>query len=214
MQLQNIECQIAKGQIGRYLAGDSLSDEAVGQLEAHIADCDECRDYVGQRRAALQEMLHTDPPAPTSKRSGLLDLIRKQMLSRGVVHAVAQAAPSTKSSVAKPLIFSAALALVLIGMSYLSKNLGSMMGPKVAPAVETPKPSPTPAPPVRQATNPASKPIAKPRPPIASKPVAAPPKPAPKPMATSPRSTPRYRKRSQPTPEIRIYAPEPKENGS
>lgn len=213
MQLQKIECQIAKGQIGRYLAGHPLSDEAVGQLEAHIADCDECRGYVGQRRAALQEMLQSDSPAPASKRSGLLDLIRKQMLSRGVVHAVAQAAPNAKSSVAKPLIFSAALALVLIGMSYLSKNLGSMTGPKAAPAVETPKPIPTPAPPirpVRSAANPKPKPKAKPVA-VQPQPPAQPKIDRPKPAArkATRRSTPRER-----APEIRIYAPEPKENGS
>lgn len=218
MQLQNIECQIAKGQIGRYLAGDPLSDEAVGQLEAHIAGCDECRAYVAHRKAALQEMLQGESPEPISKRAGILDLIRKQMTSRGVVQAVAQAAPSSKSSVAKPLVFSAALALVLIGMSYLSKNLGSITGPKVAPMVGIPKPTPTPAPPVRPGAKPAPKPVAKPKPTAkvpakTTRPVAK-PKPASQPKATPSRPTPSPRTRSHPAPEIRIYAPEPKENGS
>jgi hypothetical protein len=43
MSVKNLECQIAKAQIGRYLAGDALSSEAVGQLEEHIAECDECQ---------------------------------------------------------------------------------------------------------------------------------------------------------------------------
>ena len=62
MPVKNIECQIARGQIGRYLAGESLSDEALKQLEGHIVGCPECKGALMQRRESLQAML--DEPAP------------------------------------------------------------------------------------------------------------------------------------------------------
>lgn len=61
MSVTNFECQIAKGQIGRYLAGDAFSDEAIRQLEAHIGGCPECKAHLAERKRALQQMLGGKP---------------------------------------------------------------------------------------------------------------------------------------------------------
>lgn len=61
MPVTNIECQIARGQISRYVAGDRFSQEAVNQLEGHIAECPHCKRFLSERRAALQSMLGGAP---------------------------------------------------------------------------------------------------------------------------------------------------------
>jgi len=57
MQVENIECQIAQAQIGNFLAGSGLSEEAVRQLEEHIAACANCKAVLTERRDALKAML-------------------------------------------------------------------------------------------------------------------------------------------------------------
>src|SRR5579862_9052738 len=88
MQLQNFECQIAKAQIGRFVAGDLLSDEALRQLEAHLACCPGCKNNLAERRVALQAMLTPDEaigaPSDTTKPARKLDLanlIKSKVLS-------------------------------------------------------------------------------------------------------------------------------------
>ena len=60
MPITDFECAIAKSQIGRYVAGDQFSDEAVQQLEAHIAACPSCKAIIVQRRRELMSMLGGD----------------------------------------------------------------------------------------------------------------------------------------------------------
>lgn len=57
MAITDFECAIAKSQIGRYVAGDQFSDEAVRQLESHIAACPSCKGVIAQRRKDLMSML-------------------------------------------------------------------------------------------------------------------------------------------------------------
>jgi hypothetical protein len=63
MQVQNIECQIAKAQIGHYLAGAGLSEEAMSQLEEHISGCPECKAALAERRAELLALLAEEAKA-------------------------------------------------------------------------------------------------------------------------------------------------------
>ncbi len=60
MPVDSIECQIAKGQIGRYLAGESFSPTGLQQLEEHVAHCTSCKSLLAERRQALMKMLGQD----------------------------------------------------------------------------------------------------------------------------------------------------------
>ncbi|GEM_PF-5070364 len=63
MPVSNFECQIARGQIGRYLSGGVLSPQAMRGLEEHLDECPSCKALVAERRAALIDQL--DGSAPT-----------------------------------------------------------------------------------------------------------------------------------------------------
>ena len=63
MDLQNIECQLAQAQMGRYLAGDSLPEDTLKQLEKHISNCENCQQAAQDKRISLEELLHKDGPA-------------------------------------------------------------------------------------------------------------------------------------------------------
>src|ERR1044072_5749255 len=136
MQLQNFECQIAKAQIGRYVAGDSLSADTVEQLEAHIAKCPDCKQNLAERRAVLQAVLSAEPEAASEmaetkpkRKLDLGDMIRSKFQSRLPKAAEDVVKPNTFT---KPAMYSLALGVVLIGMSYFSRNMESLMGPRAA----------------------------------------------------------------------------------
>jgi hypothetical protein len=205
MQVQNIECQIARAQLGRYLAGDGMAGEAVSQLEAHIAKCPDCKAAMQAKRASLEAALTTSTPkshpahsAKPSRTTGLNPsasrLAQALMAKAAAVEiapptppkvaptAAAAPAPAAKPVAWKPIVYSGALAIVLIGMSYLSKNdlLGTKAGtglPEKAPVTSAaPKATPSPAPVATPspAPNPSAAPVAKTKvvaTPVATKPV-------------------------------------------
>jgi anti-sigma factor RsiW len=216
MQLQNFECQIAKAQIGRYVAGDALSEEALEQLEAHIGKCPDCKQNLAERRAVLQAMLspgeshaeaQQDPPA--RKRFDLASFIKSKVAAKRPVHA-AVATEAKPASFTKPALYSLALGAVLIGMSYLSKNVGSVLGPKaeqtMASAQSIP---PTPQKQATVVTPPAPKSTPpKPTPHVTAKPEAK-TTPAPVKKISSESHVTRSHKAPRHTEnEIRVYAPE------
>jgi len=57
MQVETIQCQIAQAQIGNFLAGSGLSDEAMSQLEEHISQCPTCKAALAEKRSELKAML-------------------------------------------------------------------------------------------------------------------------------------------------------------
>jgi hypothetical protein len=137
MQLQNFECQIAKAQIGRYIAGDSLSAEAIEQLEAHVAKCADCKQNLAERRAVLMAMLSpvettetTTTKATPPRGFDVTQFIKSKLHSKSPVTAAAHVDPAKQTQFTKPALYSLALGAVLIGMSYASKNMGSVLGPK------------------------------------------------------------------------------------
>lgn len=148
MPVETIECQIVQGQLGRYLAGDSLSSEAVREMEGHIARCPICRVEVAQRRATLQTLLGIVPTPDTAEANPLLDLIRQRTPSTSTVptHAVtphlADSAGTTASDetpdvsqaprriFSKPLLLSGALAVVLLAMNAFVKSPTDLLGPR------------------------------------------------------------------------------------
>ena len=149
MQLQNFECQIAKAQIGRFVAGDLLSDEALRQLEAHLACCPGCKNNLAERRVALQAMLTPDEaigaPSDTTKPARKLDLanlIKSKVLSGEPARSAQELASPKGPNLAKPAVYSIALGVVLIGMSLLSRNMDSVLGPKAGQGTN-PVPAPS-----------------------------------------------------------------------
>lgn len=82
MPVQNIECQIAQSQIGRYLHGDRFSPDALKQLEGHISECQVCTEILAARKKALQTLLSqaTESASPQTdidaSTDAILNLIR------------------------------------------------------------------------------------------------------------------------------------------
>src|SRR5579872_6837623 len=77
MPVKSVECQLAEMQIGRFVSGDSLSAEAVRQLDAHLAKCPNCSQTLNDRRQALRSMLKQGYAAvttdfPSAKKENLL----------------------------------------------------------------------------------------------------------------------------------------------
>ncbi len=159
MQVENIECQIAQAQIGNFLAGSGLSQEAMEQLEEHIAGCPGCKDVLSERRSELRALL-TKPKAvvdfekiaqeaEATKAKSISTALRKKSLQQMLEPAtepvreeplavVAPTEPEPKPKAAKkpsqwkPLAYSLALAAVLVGMSTFSDNIAQLFGPKLS----------------------------------------------------------------------------------
>ena len=143
MLVQNIECQIAQAQIGRFVSGGSLSPEALTQLEGHIGECPECRSFLAERKAALQAILaggaiaavelpsdsEPQPKAPARFGFGLPVRWRALLVANPNSPEDREPKPD-RSTTLKPLILSGALALVLVAMSMFSKNPTALFGEK------------------------------------------------------------------------------------
>ncbi|RYG41858.1 zf-HC2 domain-containing protein, partial [bacterium] len=63
MSVKSFECAIARSQIGRYLAGDTVGEEAMQQLETHIAACADCQRLIESKREELLGPLAHAPNA-------------------------------------------------------------------------------------------------------------------------------------------------------
>lgn len=143
MAVHNIECQIAKSQIGRYLSGDAFSAQALKQLEEHVAECDDCKASLHQRKAALQAMLGGSNTAvvqveetETETHKTFAETLLGKMSSKP--RPTQPAAVQTKPvHFWKPLGYSLALAAVLLGMSAFSKTLTAPFGAKVEATPDT-----------------------------------------------------------------------------
>jgi hypothetical protein len=112
MQVQNVECRLAQAQIARYLAGENLPDDTIQELERHLARCAGCREALAVRRQAL-----VGSPARVA----------------------ATAAP--RSAWGRTVAFSAALALVLVGMSFFPQLSAQLLGPKAKAEARVPAPA-------------------------------------------------------------------------
>ena len=189
MPVDSIECQIAKGQIGRYLAGESFSPTGLQQLEEHVANCTSCKTLLAERRQALLKMLGqeeaatpmipntiaispeayerrmaaqaTAPEADTLTAKAINDSLRDRMIDQMRLAQAALTPPTTpvakpeikstsvsekiaalfvvkpqtdtaktslptQSSFARPIMYTVALAGVLVAMALITKNGGFM----------------------------------------------------------------------------------------
>ena len=157
MAVETFECQIARGQINRYLAGESFSRDGMRQLEEHVSTCEFCRAQLSERKQALQKMLGVTSPAPmaavspeafsnealaaamkksnvevASEPAATEQAVKNQAISQiksAVRKTKATAAETTKGSMKKPLIYCGLLIAVLSGMSYMTRS-GMILGPR------------------------------------------------------------------------------------
>lgn len=143
MPVTDFECQIARGQIDRYLQGGMLSPQAMKGLEEHLVECPECKGRVADRRAALLGALGGEVPVravvslPKTEENPLVAALRARAATESEVE-VNEAKPKAKTApryakaskketpakpqLTKPLALAALLAAVLIGMSYLTRG--------------------------------------------------------------------------------------------
>ncbi|MHB8637069.1 MAG: zf-HC2 domain-containing protein [Fimbriimonadaceae bacterium] len=144
MPVQEFECQIARGQIGRYLNGEQLSAEALRQLGAHVAECSECKIFLDNRKAALQGMLGEGPMPTRQEARAVVDVnpsealiaqIRARSVPEEPVPAASMPAKPVRAVVTKPIIYSGLLGLVLLGMTYVNRNPSGLLGPHASSVV-------------------------------------------------------------------------------
>jgi len=166
-------------QIGRYVSGEVFSAEALKQIENHVAKCPSCARVLNDRRQALKSMLShgvaaVTTDAPKAKENPLLKAIREKTYVQSrearlqepavptpsASKAPAAAEPKKLDKFGKPAMYSAALAAVLIAMSFFGKAQNSFFGgsadkafPTTTEATPTPK---TVAPKKVQPANPAA----------------------------------------------------------
>lgn len=154
---KNFVCQLVEAQMSRYLAGHPLSDEALAQLDQHIASCPECKAVLEAKKAEILGV----PAAPTLKpgatiQHALVDAPAAMAVGSAVAPkphhrrdaGTANAKPRTKWAVQwKPLALSVALAVVMVAMSLVAQNPTSVLGPKASTKLpEAAKPAPVPVP--------------------------------------------------------------------
>ena len=150
MPVQEFECQIARGQIGRYLNGEGLSSEALRQLGAHVAECSECKTFLDHRKAALQGMLGEAPMPQREAARAVVDVkpseaLIAQIRARSVEDEPAPAPPAlakpVKPMLTKPIIYCGILGVVLVGMTYLTRNPSGLLGPHASQIVASAPPA-------------------------------------------------------------------------
>lgn len=161
MPAKTIECQLAQGQIGRYLSGADMSSEAVQQLELHIGECEDCTAFVEAKKKSLRELAasrhavvefsetDTDPepepqPAPKSiptPAQSLIAALREKSRgeSKAPILEVRREPAASRSSTWKALIYSVGLGGVLLAMSHFTANPTALFGERVEN--QTPEPA-------------------------------------------------------------------------
>jgi hypothetical protein len=157
MPVETIECQLVQAQLGRYLSGEAFSNEALSQLEDHIANCEICRQEVSVRRATLQSLLgptFENASRPDALIGALNESHAPSKMTVPTEAVVEQVVPDRTShspkTFNKPMMYGTALAVVLIAMTYIGRNPTSIFGERVSdvpasapaavPAIETIQP--------------------------------------------------------------------------
>jgi len=159
MQIENSQCTLAQAQIGRYVAGETLPEDVLTSLEAHLDECSDCRSLVREQRAAL-EVRAGEPAAEPIDAPNLTESFPEPeatpVLAEAAVEASITEAEKTepqgeapkhrlpafrdalknarngKRKLGNPLIWSGALAFVLVAMSYVAKNPSIIFGKKAS----------------------------------------------------------------------------------
>ncbi|MCX7800237.1 MAG: hypothetical protein N2109_07845 [Fimbriimonadales bacterium] len=143
MPVQNVECQIARLQIGRFLKGEILPKDMMAQLEAHLGRCQECRAELAGRKAELHALANGSAAvgAPEPSRRERTEPQPAAARPNQQKAAPRKAAVATPPAAAQPfpwklLVYSLSLAGVLAAMSFLAKDPTALFGAKAADAAE------------------------------------------------------------------------------
>lgn len=133
MQTENLECQIAQAQMGRYLGGEGLSNEAIAQLEEHIRACGNCKDAIQERRRSLESVLAlpTSEEFPALKASRKIDIKPASMPWVDAIRRVPQQ-PDTpearRTARWRTPVYAGALIAVLFVMTTLTREPTRVFG--------------------------------------------------------------------------------------
>lgn len=149
MSVVELECQLAQAQLQRYLAGAGLEPDVKKGLEAHLTECEACRIEAKVLREKLrQRVAQAEPsataavnmaavhmPAPASKSAQLLKTLnllspasgpqkaaaptKKAPAKQAPAHTPSAATPQGATKNWKPLLWSGALATLLVLMSMI-----------------------------------------------------------------------------------------------
>ncbi len=172
MQVQELECQIAQAQMGRYLSGDALSPETIEDLEAHFARCEACQEAIRQRRGALEKLLAESGEKPKAQEINepafaavSIDestkvpaaFSGKQPNGLPEINLVSESRPDTPVDFlrrnSKTLGYSALLAVTLVAMSFFIREPTKLFGERAMAKTETVQPAnPPPVVPVDSTT--------------------------------------------------------------
>lgn len=167
MQVQELECQIAQAQMGRYLSGEEMPTDMLEELEGHIAGCDRCREVLQVRRQSLEMLLLEPTPnveaPPQPKRSKKSVKAAVSVPEETHVPAAFSGKPTqivpdinlggeerreTPTDFlrknAKTLAYSGLLALVLVVMSFFLREPTKLFGERVLPKSESSPVAPAP----------------------------------------------------------------------
>lgn len=128
-----------------------MSAEAITQLEFHIAECEDCGEFVEQKRRTFKEMagqssavayIQDDVPTPEpilevprqNAAQALIRALKEKAESPGnaVVLETTREQPAPKRIQWKTFIYSAALGLVLLAMSHFTANPTALFGERAA----------------------------------------------------------------------------------
>lgn len=135
MQSENLECKIAQAQMGRYLGGEGLSNEAILNLELHVKSCTPCKEAIQARRKALESVL----ALPTIEDFPALNVSHPEIKPAGMpwVDAI-QRMPTVKKETGDPKkrswrtpVMAGGLMAILFVMTNMAKEPTRMFGDRV-----------------------------------------------------------------------------------
>lgn len=138
MPVQNIECKLTQGQIGRYLAGENLPEATLFELERHLAECAECRKEVDRQRRDLLRQAGLAADQDPAER-----LVRQIAERQAPMERAAIVAPLTSRRDLRVWIKPALLSVLLVGllgaMALAPQWRESLLGGSAAEAIDEPK---------------------------------------------------------------------------
>lgn len=151
MSVPRVECHLARAQLKRYIAGATLPDEILAELERHLHACPDCLAEAQRMKEALMAGRPLDAPAPQSPLKMVTQLA--QAFTAKLPGSV-QVAPADEGLINRPgtplftesrvnlriLATSGALALTLIAMSTILRDPTRLLGPKAHAPVEASAP--------------------------------------------------------------------------
>lgn len=153
MQVKNIECQIAQAQLRRYLTGEEMPSAIVTDLETHLRHCPECMAAAQTLRESLKGVLsgkitgRPETPKPEPARA----IAEAAASGQAAVQTPADLldAPDSdfkpkkapKKSNLRTLLYTSALAILLVLMSTVFKDPTTLFGPRASSTVKDTPPA-------------------------------------------------------------------------